>query len=93
MPLMSEIAESKLEVETESSALEIPIANMEPGFFWARFRSIGLSIEEGRRMSRGELSPARAEELATIFKLAQQGLQNAEVPGVQFWMSPKRILS
>lgn len=69
------------------------IAAMEPGEFWLRARSIGLSQQEIDDLVDGKQLPdSRAAQLYSATQKAISELNGVDCPGPQFWMSLKRAM-
>jgi hypothetical protein len=69
------------------------IAALEPGVFWCAPLALGVPEEEIEAFKAGKLSDKRRQEIGCMIQLALNTLRNAEIPGTQFWMSPKRMVS
>jgi hypothetical protein len=59
----------------------ILIADLPPGFFWARPATIGSSQVEARAFERGTVAPDRTLELRAATKLASEHLLSVEPKG------------
>lgn len=72
----------------------IPIANMDPGFFWCRIATIpGVGEEEAEAFQARTLVGTRALEIERLVIEARAALFEAEVPGAQDWMPTKRSMN
>jgi len=79
--------------ESQPCILDIPINALAPDFFWTRMAAAGVSIEEGEAYRAGLLSRDDEARIEWRVQMSRNRLRDAEVPGVQFWMSHRRMVS
>jgi hypothetical protein len=69
------------------------IADMDPGCFWCRDGVLGISPQDAKAFSHGQLSQERTDEIKFMIQMAVIRLRDAECAGVQFWMTNRRAMA
>jgi len=91
---MSTAPESSLgTIAVTNAGHVIPIAQLEPWTLWVSRRVVLISPEDEVAYRSGKNVDAIRLKIETQLQLMLNALRDAEVPGVQAWMSPKRMAS
>lgn len=78
---------------SQADAVLPSIAEMPPLFFWTSPEGVGATRAEWRRLEAGQASEATMIEMQKRTFAAAGRLYEAQVPGHQWWMPPRRAVN
>jgi hypothetical protein len=79
--------------QIEPAPAMISIDQLQAGVFWCARGGLGISDEEVEAYKAGTVPEPRRTEIECRITMAMNALRNAEVPGAQFWMTLRRMVS